>query len=316
MLRDRLFLVVKSIVVIGSVWFILASVNKRPELLDFFSDPASSLQNTALLFVVAGLMIVNWGLETIKWHILVKAVEPLSWSRSLFSVLSGATVSLIAPNRTGEFVGRAFHVSPGNRIKASLCTIPGSLSQLLITLVMGLFAIPFVRSPFDQFGINIEVIVVWLVLAVVLLAIVYYYLPGLRSRFQISSMFSTLNSYLSPLFSYGKTDLGRILLLSLLRYMVFTAQFYLMFLAFGVDVPFRDAIAAIATIYLFLALIPGFAITEFTLRGSVALYLFSPLTSNATGVLAASSALWFINLVVPALMGAVAIYAVKSKTAK
>ncbi|MFM7079298.1 MAG: lysylphosphatidylglycerol synthase domain-containing protein [Bacteroidota bacterium] len=316
MLRDRLFLVVKSIVVIASIWFIISSIKKRPELLGFFSDPSSSLQSGTLLFVVLGLMILNWGLETIKWHILVSAVEPLSWRRSMYSVLSGATVSLIAPNRTGEFVGRAFHVSPGNRIKASLCTIPGSLSQLLITLLMGLFAIPFVRSPFDQFGIEIEVIVVWLVLAVVLLAIVYYYLPGLRFRLRINSMFSTLNSYLSPLFSYSKVDLGMILFLSMLRYLVFTVQFYLMFLAFGVDVPFWKAVAAIANIYLFLALIPGFAITEFTLRGSVTLYLFSALTSNATGVLAASSALWFINLVIPALLGSMAIYAVKSKSRK
>lgn len=311
--RDRLVFVLKSLVVLVSVWFIVSSVGQRPELLRFFSDPSASLVNEFLLFCVFGLMVLNWGLETWKWHVLVQAVEPLTWRHTMFSVLSGATVSLLAPNRTGEFVGRAFHVSPGNRIKASLCTIPGSLSQLLVTLAMGLISIPFVRSPFEQFGFNIEVVVVWLVLAVLLLTLGYYLLPGLRARLQINSMFSTINSYLSPLFSYNRAALGKVLFLSALRYVVFAIQFYLMFLAFGVVVPFWDAVAAIANIYLFLALIPGFAITEFTLRGSIALYLFSPMTSNSIGVLAASSALWFVNLVIPALLGALAIYSVKTR---
>lgn len=313
MLRDRLVFLLKSLVVVASLSFILISVRKRPELIEFFADPAAALQNGTWLVFVFGLMFVNWGLETWKWHVLVKAVEPLSWSQSLFSVLSGATVSLIAPNRTGEFLGRALHVSHGNRIKASLCTIPGSLSQFLITLLMGLIAIPFVRSPFEQFGIHLKVVVAWLVLAVILIAVAYYLLPGLRSRLRINSMFAGINAYLSPLFSYSKRQLGKVLLLSMLRYLVFAIQFYLMFLAFGVVVPFWDAVAAIASIYLFLALVPGFAITEFTLRGSVALYMFSPMTSDSIGVLAASSALWFVNLVIPALIGAIVIYSIKAK---
>ncbi len=314
MLRDRLVFLFKSLVVAVSLSFIVVTVRKRPELTAFFEDPAAALQNGTWLVCVFGLMFVNWGLETWKWHILVKAVEPLTFRQSLFSVLSGATVSMIAPNRTGEFVGRALHVSNGNRIKASLCTIPGSLSQLLITLLMGLIAIPYVRSPFEQFGIHMKVVVAWLFLAVLLLAVAYYFLPGLRSRLRIKTMFIGINAYLSPLFSYTKYQLGIVLFLSLLRYLVFAIQFYLMFLAFGVVVPFWDAVAAIANIYLLLTLVPGFAITEFTLRGSVALYMFSPMTSDSVGVLAASSALWFVNLVIPALLGAIAIYSVKAKS--
>ncbi|MFN5323421.1 MAG: lysylphosphatidylglycerol synthase domain-containing protein [Bacteroidota bacterium] len=310
--RNTLLVLIKSVVVVGSIAFIIQSVRKRPELLDFFYDPASLLVSSFAFATACLLMLLNWSLEAMKWRILVNAVEPIGFLKSFFSIMSGVTASLIGPNRTGEFVGRVLHVSEGNRIKASLCTIPGSLSQLMVTMVFGLLSLPFVTSPFAQFGISVQAIVVWLIMAIILLTAAYFLIPGLRARFQITSMFDRLNGYLSPLFSYSRSDLIRVLGFSTIRYLVFTTQFFLMLLAFGVEVSVLDGLACIAAIFLFMALVPGFAIAEFTLRGSVALYLFAPITANSAGVLAASSALWLVNLVLPALVGAIAIYAVKT----
>jgi hypothetical protein len=73
---------------------------------------------------------------------------------------------------------------------------------------------------------------------------------------------------------------------------------------FNINIPYLEALRIISLIYLVLAIVPGIAITELTVRGSVALYFFSPLTGNGAGVLAATTLIWFINLVIPSAVGA------------
>ena len=51
--------------------------------------------------------------------------------------MSGVTVSIFTPNRTGEFAGRVLHLDAGIRIKAAIASVIGSMNQLLITIIAG-----------------------------------------------------------------------------------------------------------------------------------------------------------------------------------
>ncbi|MBK7946332.1 MAG: flippase-like domain-containing protein [Flavobacteriales bacterium] len=62
---------------------------------------------TLLVIAVACvLMLLNWGLESRKWRILVSDVERISRWRAFMATLAGTPIGLITPNRVGEFVGR------------------------------------------------------------------------------------------------------------------------------------------------------------------------------------------------------------------
>ncbi|MFM7176808.1 MAG: lysylphosphatidylglycerol synthase domain-containing protein [Bacteroidota bacterium] len=313
MTNKRIFSALKIIGATASVAYIIYTAYSRPDVVKLFTNPVSILVNYSALIMACILFIVNWGIETIKWRMLIQSVESLGWWRAFLSVMSGTTVSLFGPNRTGEFAGRALHFSSGNKVKAAVCSIPGNLAQLLVTLVMGIVALFYVESPFQQIGMKTESVLAWLCMLVLVLVSVYWSLPLLRKRVGLTSFYNSVKEYVGPVFAYSNSLLLKVFVWSFLRYLVFTTQFYLMLVACGVQIHWFDAFASIAVVYLFMAVIPGFAITEFTVRGSVALFLMAPLTANATGVLAASAALWLINLVLPALIGGVAIYSIKIK---
>ena len=103
-------------------------------------------------------------------------------------------------------------------------------------------------------------------------------------------------------------DLLKLTLLSSLRYLVFSYQFILMLEFFGVSLPYFEAMRYIMLIYLVMAVVPSIALSELTVRGSVALYFLSPVAANPAGILAATSVLWMINLAFPAILGALSVF--------
>jgi len=95
----------------------------------------------------------------------------------------------------------------------------------------------------------------------------------------------------------------RVVVLALLRYMVFTCQFYLLLLFFGVEVPFIPAWILVSVIFYVMVLVPTIALTELGVRGAVAAYFFSRITDQLPGVLNATVSLWLFNLAIPAMIG-------------
>jgi hypothetical protein len=75
----------------------------------------------------------------------------------------------------------------------------------------------------------------------------------------------------------------------------------------------------IGMVYLIMTIIPTVALSELGVRGSVSVYVFQSWIEKqglwsvdvSTGVLTASSSLWFFNLAFPALMGTIYIFSLK-----
>ena len=82
-------------------------------------------------------MLVNWTIETFKWKLAVQKIQRVGFFTAFKAVLSGVSFSVTTPNRVGEYLGRVLYMDEGNRIKAISLTIAGSMSQLLVTLLMG-----------------------------------------------------------------------------------------------------------------------------------------------------------------------------------
>ena len=109
------------------------------------------------------------------------------------------------------------------------------------------------------------------------------------------------------------------LLLSLLRYLVFSLQFYLLLKAFDLNLPYLKAMMLIGLVYLLVTIIPTIALSELGVRGSVSLFVFAiylePLGNwsdqAALAVASASTILWLINLAFPALLGVLFVYSLR-----
>src|SRR5690349_19743709 len=90
-----------------------------------------------MLFSVFALMLVNWGVEARKWQVLLRPLERMSWLRAYKAIFAGLAFAVNTPNRVGEYGGRIIYVSESKRLKAISLTVVGSMSQLLITILVG-----------------------------------------------------------------------------------------------------------------------------------------------------------------------------------
>jgi uncharacterized membrane protein YbhN (UPF0104 family) len=276
--------------------------------------------------LVLAMMALNWGIEAFKWKYLIGKVEKVSFFKAYQAVLTGISVSSFIPNRVGEFFGRVFILKTASRIESILITVVGSMSQFLITVLAGsvalLIFIPhnFPGTGFGSGNLYYGVFMLVITLDAIILGLFFKlsFLSVLKERILRNGL-KRLQRFFRVFAFYHNRELATVLLLSFARYMVFSTQFYLLLLLFGVRIPYSDALVIIALIYFIMTIIPTIALTELGIRGSVALYVFGlyfgqvlpAAGTNTAGIFAASTLLWMINLGIPALAGTIFIFRLK-----
>lgn len=272
------------------------------ELKTAFSQSASIY----LLILVIVLMFFNWLVEAWKWKIMIERLESISLARSFEAVFSGLTVSIFTPNRIGEYAGRVFHLAKADKIQATLVTVVENFSQLIITLLMGSLASfiyfkNYTDYPFYiSFGFTVMLVIVSLISLVAFFNISLLDKPLSKIKWlsKKKAMFHVLSDYTSG-------ELAKVILGALLRYFIFTLQFYLLLRVFNFHESFLPTITMIAMTYLVITLVPTFLLTEIGVRGAAAVYFFSMVSYDNVPVLNAVFSLWIINLGLPALIGAI-----------
>lgn len=249
------------------------------------------------------LIFVNWGLESYKWRFMLKKVEKISMLTSIKAIFTGLTVSFFSPNRMGEFGGRVLYLQT-DRLKGSVITILCNMSQLLITLIAGALALLFYSKKLTNIDPLLVELIMYLSLASMLICILVFLYPSLILAliFKLGLRGRKVH-FLSVLKKYSKKDQLYSMWLSLLRYFVFSLQFYFMLKIFNVDIPFFVGLEHIALTYFVVTAVPTMALSEIGVRGSTALYFLGGFTSNPINVVSASLTVWVINLVIPAILG-------------
>lgn len=262
-----------------------------------------------ILVLVAILMLANWGMEALKWQMLTRPVEPIHFLKSLKAVFCGVTFAIFTPNRIGEFGGRILVLENKNRIKGVVVTLVGSFAQIVATLVFGAFSLTYYLFVYEAIEMYIGMAVVFIAVLFVFFLLMLYYNVDLGYRIfrklPFFTRFRKALKVLSVLSFFNAAALSRILLYSFLRYFIFAVQYLLLINMFGIHVPFFEGMIFIASIFLVQSVIPAPAVAELGVRNSVSGFFFSHVTSNLLGVYSAATLLWFINLIIPSLIGAI-----------
>lgn len=271
-----------------------------------------------VLAITLLLMMVNWGLESLKWRWLVAPVQRGGPWRALRATVAGTSIGLITPNRTGEFLGRVLFLAPENRVKGGFATALGSIAQFVVTLVMGaagLLCLAVLQRPFPWAAGWITVALVSLTTLVSCGALVLYLYPGLlRQLLLLVPFLRRLERSSSVLNGYAPSELLLVLVLSVLRYGVFAGQYVLLLEAFGAGAGLMDAMLAVPVVYLLSSLVPTVMLTELGVRGSAAVALLGPLGAQDGPVLLATTVLWLVNVVLPALAGSILLLLARIRT--
>ncbi|MDP4265865.1 MAG: lysylphosphatidylglycerol synthase domain-containing protein [Bacteroidota bacterium] len=310
-------ILIKTLIILCSFGYIYKQIFYKSDfttVLIEFRDTIENAIDYTIVTIVLLLMLINWSLETYKWQYLIKKIEKIGFFKALKGVLTGVTVSILTPNRVGEFGGRIFVLERGNRIKAILITMIGSMCQLLITIITGSLSLLYFVGKYFRDGSDFNnyaffgLIFITLVL-VVFITILFFNLRVLFPLLNKIKIFAKFRKYSKVFYYYKFRELLKVFLISLIRYFVFSLQYYLILYIFDVNIPFIEGMLMISIIFFVISVIPTIALIEVGIRGSVALYFISYLLNSPIpaktelGILTSSFVIWLINLVIPAIAG-------------
>lgn len=266
-------------------------------------------------------MLANWSCEALKWRVLVGHIQKISFLTAFRAILSGLSVSLAmnTPNGAGEYFGRILYVKPGNRIRAITLTFVGSISQLIVTLLLGTIGLFLLRDNFynatnDTFHLSLPVIdgIAYGAIALTtFLTAVYFEISWLVRLLEKIPFVSKYSFFIQKLEDFRWQELLKVLLISMLRYAVFALQYLLLLQVFNVGIGMGTAFWLITIMFLALAVVPTIALAELGVRGKISIYLFGAFSANTLGIVFTASTIWLINLVVPALAGSLFLLGIK-----
>jgi MFS family permease len=264
-------------------------------------------------------MLLNWGVEALKWKVLIRHIQPVSFGRAFKAVLAGVSMAMNTPNRVGEYFGRIIFIEEGNRIRAIALTIVGSISQLIITILFGCFGLLFLRFHLQNMpAVNVGLSITWTtaiiyccLAGVAVLLLFYFRLSWTIKLIEKIPFVSRYAYFIQKLEEFEWQELLKVLTLSLLRYSVFIIQYVLLLQVFDVHIGVWKSCWLTMVMFLALAVVPTIALAELGLRGKLSIQLFGLFSNNTLGIVFTATGIWLINLVVPALAGSLFMLGIK-----
>ncbi len=264
-------------------------------------------------------MFVNWGLEAKKWQLLVSGVQNISFFRAFRAIFTGQAIALNTFNGVGEYVGRVVYLKDGNRLRAVALSIVGSLSQIIVTMVLGIIGLIYIRinildeshhlEGLSKFWLDAMMysISFWTIIFI----LVYFQLSWLTKLIEKIPFVAKYSFYIQKLEDFHWKELTRILLLSFIRYVVFVAQYLLLLELFNVNASIIQLACMVCVMFLVLAVVPTIPIAELGLRGEASKQLFGLISTNTLGIVFTAVIIWIINRVIPAIAGSIFLLGVK-----
>jgi hypothetical protein len=271
------------------------------------------------LWLVLALMPVNWGIEARKWQLALRPVGGIAYRDAFRAIFTGTTLACFTPNRMGEYLGRILYIKAGQRIRSISLTIACSIAQLMVTLLIGLFGILYLRATAHpatagagHWQLALTILLWATIILLLILTFIYCRLSLMASLLLKIPAIRRYSAYIKVLENFDATILLRILFLSFGRYIVFIVQYSLVFPVFGVALGFWQVWGGMSVVFLVMAVIPTLTfLTELGLRWEASIQVLELYSSNVLGIFATSFTIWLINLIIPALIGSLLIVSIK-----
>lgn len=281
-----------KIIVLGiAVFFITQKIEIEDfkTLKDVF-NPFNKKGYIILCLVFVG-SILNWYVEVIKWKTLAKTIYSISFAEAFKQTLIAFFVGIATPQRVGEFGIKPLFYKKKHLKKILFLQFVFSGSQMLITLIFGAFGLYKLWYLFEQFYINN-----------------YYFFGGifvfiLFTLFGFFLKKKKLSKYLKKVPFFSKTILLRVVMLSLIRYLIFGGLFLALLYYFNAIDSVIIALPYLFLMYLFNSILPMLSIVDIVIKSSVAVWVFSFLEINPHIILSIVLLLWIFNTLLPSAIG-------------
>jgi hypothetical protein len=281
--------IIKLLIVIAAFYFIYHQLASNDKL-DWakFSELVNRKATFGGITFILLFSVLNRYLEILKWQNLVSFIRPISVGESAKQVLGALTAGIFTPNGLGEYAGKALYFDKTKTKTIVFLNLICNGIQMILTILFG--------------TIGLLIIGYWNWALFIVFISCFLLLVSFLSKkitvkgYSIQRLLEKLNEI--PRAIHQKNNV-----LAVCRYLVFSHQYYFLFLAFDVDLPYVTLMATIAVVYFLASSLPSFQFLDFAVKGSVAMFFFGKLGVNEWIVVFISTLMWFLNVVLPVVIG-------------
>jgi hypothetical protein len=222
---------IKLLIVIAAFYFIYHQLvnNDKLDWVKFHSLLWDNQSISGALFLLS-FSVANRYLEILKWQNLVSFIKPISVGEATKQVLGALTAGIFTPNGLGEYAGKALFFEKIKTKKIIFLNLICNGIQMILTILFGTIGLFILGYTF--WGLTI-----------VLLAIAFWLLALLSKNIKIKGY--SIKKLLNKLNEIPGAIHRKNAILALCRYLVFSHQYYFLFLAFDVDLPYITLMATI-----------------------------------------------------------------------
>jgi hypothetical protein len=304
--KHFLVLLVKVLIVVGAFYFIynqLAS-NDKLDWAQFITKFKKNQSVIGIGFILL-LSVINRYLEILKWQNLASHIRPISLGEATKHALAALTTGIFTPNGLGEYAAKALYFAKHETKQVIFLNGICNGIQMMLTSMMGLFGLLYFNSQYH--------IITSKTVAIIFSVSMLFFL-FLFSIKKITIKGYSVERIIHEINKIPKNIHRKNIILGICRYLVFSHQNYFLFLAFDVNLPYWTLMAAVTSVYFLASSMPSFQFLDFAIKGSVALYFFGILGVNEWIVIFVSTLMWFLNIVLPVIIGSY--YVLNFKTQK
>ena len=257
----------------------------------------TTLLSVPNLIILISFSLLNWGLEAFKWKTTVKIIKPLRFKDALEQTLATFTASIFTPNRIGEYAIRPLYFSKADRKKVAFLSLINNSSQMLSTTLFGVIGL-FLMIKNNLINNPVKGIYLFGFISLSLGC----FLIGYKKKALVYRIEPLRKILIFLKTTHNKTYIN-ISLLSVLRYLVFSHQFYFLLLIFKPELIYATTITAIFSMYLLSSIIPMLSIFDVLVKGSVAVWVLSLIGINEITILTVVMLMWLLNFALPCIVG-------------
>lgn len=299
-LKNKFFIFLLKLLVVVAAFYFIYNQLAGNEQLDWekFSQLVDRKKSFFGILFILLFSVVNRFLEILKWQNLVSFINPISIGEATKQVLGALTAGIFTPNGLGEYAGKAMYFNKKQTKKIIFLNLICNGIQMILTILFGIIGLAIIG--YWKWSIVILTIAF-------LLFILFFFSKKITIKgYSIEKLLNKINEI--PKHIHQKN-----MIYGLFRYLVFSHQYYFLFLAFDVDLPYLSLISTVAVVYFLASSLPSFQFLDFAVKGSVALFFFGKLGVNEWIVIFISTLMWFLNVVLPVIIGSYYVLKFKPK---
>lgn len=298
----------KAAILILAFIFIYNRINNNTNLHRFETLLKGIDHSRAILVMscVVLLMLVNWVAEAFKWKYITRELVVITSWQAIEAVFCGLTWAVFTPNRIGEYGGRVMFLPNRKRIHGIFVMAIGAFGQNVITNVLGLIALMWFAFTFLHINIAISLALSLAALGFMSLLVVFYFNIGwLVTLLNRISFLKKYHRFFDIMAKYKTAELLNIMWFCLTRFFVFSFQYYLVIHLLLPDMPVFPMMMMVFILFFIQSALPSLDLLDVGVRSMTASAFFAYITDQNIAVMAAVSSIWFINLILPAILGSV-----------